>query len=212
MVVAAVIVVVVTHGRGNDTVHDRGRSTFSAVHMGCPTDVDQHKPINAPPDGITWKVLSAKHPVALPDGGHRYGPCQPTSTSASGYAHTPAGALIAASQIGLRVALPDTARDTITRQVEPGPNTDKLLASAEDDSDPTSVPTFAAYAINSYTSSAAEISLAMTYEVMDGYMVFRETVEWHDGDWKLIAPVGGSWSAQVSHLVTLDGFVSWGPQ
>src|SRR6266545_3545531 len=107
MVLPATLVLVVIH-----LAPDRERAARSADpghpphHAGgsCPSDEDRRVPASAPP-GVSWRLLpNDQAPIRLPYS-HRYGPCTVTDTTATGYAHTPNGALLAAAQILARASI-----------------------------------------------------------------------------------------------------------
>jgi hypothetical protein len=217
VVIAGAGVVIATSSRGHSTPRAETSATASPsfTARSCPTDTSQTAPPAGPPAGLSWRPLSGQTPTQLPYGGDRYGPCHPTATVATGYAHTPVGALIAATQIMIRSsASGPIGMQTIQRQVAGGPWKQKMLDNLSGQTaDPNAAGAgITAYAINSYTPEACDVSVAIHYPAPPNDLVFRINVQWDDGDWKMLAPVGGDWSAAVSQPTTLDGFVSWGPR
>jgi hypothetical protein len=185
----------------------------SAPASNCPSDAEQSVPTAAPP-GLRWEPLG---PVTLPYSSTA-GPCKVTATTAAGYAHTPTGALIAAAQVTGRVSVTtpiEVATDTIAGQVLPGQARDQLLAdtrrragrplTAED------AGRLTAFSVLSYSADTAVLSLALSNAALAGqYVTLPVTVRWVDGDWRLVAPPGGSWDSSAAVTQVLDGYVEWG--
>jgi hypothetical protein len=180
----------------------------------CSTDKATSPPA-APPMDVRWEALG---PVLLPYGGSKYGPCRVTSTTASGYAHTPMGALIASVQILARSGNTDpvaVAVDTIQNQFVASTDRDALLASAKAAAgtrlSPDRAGRVAAYSITSYSPDTATIQLALQSSALPGqYVTLPLILRWIDGDWRMIPPVTGDF-AGTGHVVTqLTGFTAWG--
>ncbi|WP_018640072.1 hypothetical protein [Parafrankia elaeagni] len=66
----------------------------------------------------------------------------------------------------------------------------------------------AGFTLHTYTDDEATISylLVATRGSQHTYVVYRLTVRWVDGDWKLLAPPGGDFGAVGSTPTSLDGF------
>jgi len=179
----------------------------------CPTDVDTAVPTKRLPD-LRWERLG---PVLLPYSAAA-GPCMVTATTAAGYAHTPAGAILAAAQIGSRTSITDPlaiATDTIKQQALPGPARDQLLSKTEQQSKTPLTEQDAgqltAWSVLSYSDDTAVISLALSNPAGEGqYVTLPVTMRWSDGDWRLVPPPGGSWDSSAAVTPTLQGYVEWG--
>ena len=107
----AAVVIVIAYGHRDATPrtgghHPSATATVSASSNDCPIDTTTRPPVSTPPPGVMWTPLTCRGCHSGPDGGHRYGPCHVTGTAATGYAHTPSGALIAATQIFIRATQP----------------------------------------------------------------------------------------------------------
>jgi hypothetical protein len=146
------------------------------------------------------------------------GPCKVTATTATGFAHTPAGALLAAAQVSGRISVTtplEVATDTIEQQVIAGPARDALLSSTraragkpltEQDAGQ-----LTAWSMLTYTPDTAVVSLALANPGLTGqYVTLPITVRWADGDWRVVAPPGGSWDSSAAVTPILDGYVEWG--
>lgn len=188
----------------------------TATTARCPTDRDDDVP-TGPPPGVRWEAVG---PVQLPFSATA-GPCTVTASTATGYAHTPTGAVIAAAQITGRLnvsaAGESAALKTAKEQVLPGPARDLLIADLQrDDGDPLTedeVGRVAAFAVASYSSDTAVINLALKGSAVAAqYVVLPTTVRWEGGDWRLVAPPGGSWQGSASVTSTLNGYIEWGPR
>jgi hypothetical protein len=184
----------------------------SSVGPACPTDTSTALPQSAPPSGVSWKPLSDEFQILLPTSS-RYGPCRITSTTGSGFAHTPSGALVASANILTRSGIPGSMADrTIADQVVDGPWKKKFAENiASTSGDSSARPIISAYAIVSYTPTAVDVSLALTYPNQPEYRVYKIGLQWQDGDWRMVAPINGDWNNSVSGQATLNGFVAWGP-
>ncbi|GLZ15633.1 hypothetical protein Acsp04_58680 [Actinomadura sp. NBRC 104425] len=170
------------------------------------------------PAGMVWRDY---HGVLLPHSVD--GPWRTEHRLASGFARTPRGALLAAVHIAVRANAqwgPKVFEPTIGKQVT-GPDTDALLASARD-----------LYAKHrSRTADGA--ALGRAYVVLEGFRwqgfspqtasvdvvsagpgdsdvtvkaVTRIQLQWQDGDWRVVAPAGGSWGGAAAAIDSLDGY------
>lgn len=179
----------------------------------CPTDTATAVPTKQLP-GLRWERLG---PVLLPYSAAA-GPCTITATTAAGYAHTPAGAILAAAQIGSRTSITTplaVATDTIEQQVLAGPARDDLLAKTKARANTPlteqDAGQLAAWAVLSYSDDTAVVSLALSNPSSDGqYVTIPVTVRWAAGDWRLVAPPQGSWDSSAAVTPTLQGYVVWG--
>ncbi|MFI1994858.1 hypothetical protein [Actinoplanes sp. NPDC020271] len=177
----------------------------------CPTDTTTTVPTERLAD-LRWEKLG---PLSVPFSASA-GPCQTTATTASGYAHTPAGALVAAAQITSRTSIFDpmkVATDTIEQQVIAGQARDQLLTDTKSHKPLTenSAGQLTAWSMLSYSDDTAVISLAMTNASLQGrYLTIPVTMRWDNGDWRLVAPPSGSWNSSAAVTSTLQGYVEWG--
>ncbi len=145
---------------------------------------------------------------------------------AAGFADSPAGAVLAAVNIAVRSggqAGPDIFAATISRQVT-GPTATALLdaawtdyAAASDQHPParpggpagTADATLRAFRLVSFSAAAAVVEVLAAADSTGGkQVVIRLQVRWLDGDWRLVAPPGGSFSAAAVPHAVLSGFTS----
>jgi hypothetical protein len=185
----------------------------SVSTLPCPTDTASAVPTTRLP-GLRWERLG---PVLLPYSATS-GPCTITATTAAGYAHTPAGAILAAAQIGSRTSITTplaVATDTIEQQAIAGAARDDLLAKTKARANTPlteqDAGQLAAWAVLSYSDDTAVISLALSNPSSDGqYVTIPVTVRWSAGDWRLVPPPQGSWDSSAAVTPTLQGYVEWG--
>lgn len=193
-----------------------GRSAAPRAHdASCPTSSDIAM-VMLPPVGVSWESLP--NGFQLPRS-RMHGPCNVTATTASGYARTPTGALLASAHLLVRSGTPTPiaiAEDTITTQFIAGPDRDRTLSVMRAPHDgaitPHELGRITAFKIISYDPDTAVVSLAVTNDILQGqYVTLSLVVRWVDGDWRMVAPAGGDWSAVARFTPILDGYVAWGP-
>jgi hypothetical protein len=188
-----------------------GPSTVESTRSGGPPGpVTTTVPTRAP-DGVTWQLLGQ---VALPYSATA-GPYRVTKATASGYEHSPTGALIAVAQLVTRASSTSGRpvwEPTITDQFVPGADRDRLLSALrgqpDDRPEPGELAQIAGFIYQSYSPDTAVIGLTMRGD--KGFYVGTITTQWRDGDWRLIAPPGGSWASLVRRINDLTGVVEWG--
>ncbi|MER7164917.1 hypothetical protein ABT336_02410 [Micromonospora sp. NPDC000207] len=182
-----------------------------------PTEESPAEVPTTAPNGVTWELVG---PLAAPVSTSA-GPKQVTETSAVGFAHTPEGALIAATQILVRSTFTLGRKHwepTIERQFVPSDDRDRLLAElrALDSSqvDPGAFSQIAGFSYQSYTPDTAVIGLVLRAPSTGApqYHVLSLTLLWRDGDWRMQAPPGGSWGSVNRRTDDLTGVVAWGPR
>ncbi|GAA0899109.1 hypothetical protein GCM10009557_74860 [Virgisporangium ochraceum] len=189
----------------------------SAAGSAAPTgsasaSADTTVPTSAPAD-VTWQ-LSGVNPVPVSASA---GPRNITPTSATGFARTPTGALVAAAQIiGHTATDPKVAETTIAQQWVAGPDRDKALAMAREEGRATPKPgkartpmqiTGFRYVV--YDPDTAVVSVV--YQVSGSLAAMTVTMRWIDDDWRMVPPAGGNWSTVMS-VTDGSGMVEWGPR
>jgi hypothetical protein len=135
-----------------------------------------------------------------------------------GFAHTPAGALLAAVVICYDRALEPGARRVTMADVVPGPGQAATLRLIRDGSGGSSgarsgerpIPV-AGFSFASYTATVATIDLAFGPTSSGVWQVGPLTVRWMAGDWKLVVPASGVTGGPVTTVASMAGFVQWGP-
>ena len=189
-------------------------------------------PTAAPPTtadditAVTWQGYSM--PVSASAGPH-----QLTDTRASGFAHTPVGAALAALHISVRMAPmtgPNVFRPTITQQVV-GHDTSKQLAAVNAQYQQLAkvagvsggrpvigaTPPFTGYRVRDYTDNAATVDLVVTNPYKNTDLQYTIPVRWTNGDWRVVfdpAATGGGWFTvtKPSPSATYQPFTKGTPQ
>lgn len=185
-----------------------GSSTVPGVKTG---DGDQAIPASAPKD-VTWQVW---HAIALPFSASA-GPSHVDGQVAAGFAHTPAGALIAYAQASSRfIAATDPGwQDVYTTMLAPGPGRDENIQARTrlhltGTPAPGTFAQFAGFRFISYAPTDAVIQIASKNPNATTYVAVVAHMTWLDGDWKLVLPAADApGTKQV--LASLDGYVPWG--
>jgi len=210
----------------------RGRTVTTASAASRPPHDTASRPAPAVPGGLAAEpVIDAArlrwtsfHGIALPVS-PQDGPRDTRGGLASGFADTPAGALLAAINIGVRTAAqwgPAIFGPTIHRQVA-GPDAAALLRA-----DQAAYPRLraaahvrpgqpagrgyaaeAAYQFVAYTPAGATVDVVTAGPATDGTTVLAVTrieVIWQVGDWRLIAPPGGDWASAATTASSLSGY------
>lgn len=215
VLIGAASVVVITAWRDTEPSQAQwvaSRRPSTSPSASCPTDTNQHPP-DAPPDAVAWTAPSGALQIRLPDGGSRYGPCRRTDTTAAGYAHTPTGALIAATQLLVRTnTVGEVGKDTVRGQVVAGPAKQRMLANLSvDQPSADQYQKVAGYSITAYSGSGARVLVALTPDdpAADGaFLVFPVTLRW-ETDWKLLPPPEGDWAVSAAHRSRLPPLTPW---
>lgn len=147
---------------------------------------------------------------------------------ASGFAHTPLGALLAAVNIAVRGNPqwgPAIFGPTIRAQVT-GPDTPALLAACQEAYDeerpaagvPPGQPLGRAYVTQEafrweiYTPQDATLDIVSAGPGNAGVTVRAATrieVWWRGGDWRVVAPPGGDWGNSATQITSLQGYTTF---
>jgi len=216
IVIAGVLVTVMPSPDSDEGQQPPVTPTVSAPGSTSPAPLPTELPTAAPSD-VTWTLVSS---LALPVSASA-GPAKVTTT-ASGYAHTPTGALIAGAQLSIRSGITspvEIAEHTITQQFVAGPDRDRLLENvrlyAGTKIEPGAAGTITGFAFNSYTPDTAVVSLLIRGPGNTSnptYQVNTTSLQWRDGDWRMVPPPGGVWKSVSRPTTDLTGFVEWGPR
>lgn len=194
-------------------------ATAAPTSSGSPQQASPDSPAialpTAAPGGVTWRLIGQ---VAVPFSSTD-GPQRVTDTSASGFARTPVGALVAAVQISTRAgysAGQPSWEATIRDQFVASADRDALLAILRDAAEAGQQPAaagelsqVAGFRYLSYTSDTAVIGLVRRTP-QGSYAMTTLTVSWQSGDWRLMAPAAGQWPSATSVLSNLVGVIPWG--
>ncbi|MGW5453122.1 hypothetical protein [Nocardia sp. NPDC003979] len=142
--------------------------------------------LTAAPLGLSWQRVDG---VPLPFTGSD-GPSRIDGAIASGYAHTPQGATVAALQIGMRLLYsPDFARVLDIQTAISDADRHQILTAraSQPRPDPAAVQAStvqpAGFKIGDYTDDAATIYYAYP-RASGSYRITRQAVVWRDGDWR----------------------------
>ncbi|GHG64153.1 hypothetical protein [Streptomyces griseocarneus] len=173
----------------------------------APTDTDSKVPTVAPKD-VTWEIVNS---AVLPRS-KSAGPMKFDGLTASCYAHTPRGALMASINGYYRsiVALPDSK--PMKEMLLPGPGRDKLLEGAKQITQP--VPTgdlaqLAGFQVVTYTAETAVVSLVNGEAAGRTLKVFQVTVRWADGDWKVVPADDGHLTSSINSISDMTGYTQF---
>lgn len=181
-----------------------------------PTDKDW---LTAAPAGVTephgWqRVYGATVPFSTSDG-----PTEIRDGLATGYSHTPQGAVIAAAQIAYRLNARPADRDLYIHQVSASAPQlaayDKARSAGRlPEQEPEQVTRYLvapdAFQVENYADDMAIVRLAARGPVNDGKQLWaavRLVMVWDDGDWRL-KPTDAS-SSQTEYVDSLDGWTKW---
>ena len=156
------------------------------------------------------------------------GPLHMQHGLAWGFTDTPLGAVLAAVNIGVRTAAqwgPGIYQPTITYEVT-GPDAHALLAA--DDSDYAALQAAAhvapgqpagrgyaveaAYRLAAYTPRTATADIVSEGPASNGTTVLAVTriqLLWQSGDWRVIAPPGGTWASSATTATSLTGYTTF---
>lgn len=223
LLVCVAVVIIAARGRHHTTTGSGpAPSNSSAAPTGVsllPTAVPTE-----PPAGTSWQlyetialpVVAGAGPTQITDGG----------AIATGYAHTPVGALVALANESIRVgAAPNsTWRKAAMAMVAPGPGLAAWVkvraanpyppggsaASAGSDGAGGAYGQVAGFQFVSYTPTDAAIQLITTAAAGgSGYNVAAGHVTWSGGDWKVVLNSDGSSETNVAHADSTAGFIAW---
>jgi len=228
LVVVAVLIVVFTVGSGGNKAgaltppgaptagpNPGGSATTSTSALPNPATTGTRSPtdpqyLTAAPAGVNFQVV---HGLQLPFSPID-GPLRVDGPVAAGYSHTPQGAALAATQLGLRLLYAPGYEQVIKQQSVTDP---ALLAQflaarssqqqASDSDLATAVARSVGFKVSSYTPDKAVVDLA--FPNVNGapgtYVTGPYTVLWSSGDWKF-ADNSNSPSITVN---SLPGYTTW---
>ena len=204
-VVLVLGVVIGVRGVGGDTPTSTPTSTT--------TDTDQSIPTTAP--AVVWVQWQG---VALPDGGHTYGPTTHDGPDAvTGFARTPRGALLATVNYAYRAFLSTDAgwRQSVADSLASSPGSAVIYAKRKGcttcDGPGPNVLQLASFRFQTYNDNLATITLAFSSADTGLLQSTVYTAIWKDNDWKLVLGDDGQPGPIISPLLTQDGFVPFLP-
>jgi len=203
------------HGHGHGTAARTPSQAMRSRHAGARTT------LATAGQGLRWTDF---HGIALPTSATD-GPRHARGGLAWGFADTPRGALLAAVNIGVRTAAlwgPAIYGPTITRQVTGADTAALLRADASDYAQLRAAAhvkagrpvgrgyaTEAAWRFAAWTPGDATVDIVTAGPGNSGTTVLAVTrieVLWLRGDWRVVAPPGGSWAASAFPVSSLAGY------
>lgn len=166
--------------------------------------------LTAPPHRVSWqRVDGVPFPFSDSDG-----PARISGAIASGYSHTPQGAVLAAAHITFRLTWSPDYASVLDKQAVVSDATRRQLLTARDHggtvdpallSEVASAPS--AFKIVAYSDERADLYLA--FPSRDGnYRFAASTVVWADGDWKFSDEWDNEVTPPLPDSPSLDGFTS----
>ena len=166
------------------------------------------------PTGTVWQLVAGQAIPSQPG----VGPAHIDGYTATGYAHTPLGALYAAANDFYRVPIAVSAdtdwRTPLAAMVAPGPGV-KGLASLREPMDAQPIGAqgmgmsqLAAFKYVSYTDTDAVIELVFR-DTNSGLHAGPLHMQWLSGDWRVVMTSDGTIGGADAVISALDGFVAW---
>jgi hypothetical protein len=220
LVALIVAVAALHHARSHQDHPDRPGSE----HTGHHGTSGRHTPKHRAGSHLHWVDF---HGIELPVSAEA-GPRQMSHGLARGFADTRMGAVLAAVDVVVRTAAqwgPDIYRPTISHHVT-GPGAAALLAA--DDRDyaalraaahvPPGKPAGRGYAVEAayhlatYTPGTATAEIVSEGPASNGGTVLAVTriqLRWLHGDWRVIAPPGGTWASSAITPTSLTSYTAF---
>lgn len=173
----------------------------------APTDPEW---LTAPPHELSWqRVDGVPFPFSDSDG-----PARIRGAIASGYSHTPQGAVLAAAHITFRLTWSPDYASVLAAQAEVTDTTRRQLLTARDHGgtvDPEVLAQVAsapvAFKVADYTENKASVYLAFPSR-SGTYRFAAVPVVWADGDWKFSDQWDPAITPQLPDSASLSGFTS----
>lgn len=184
-------------------------TTTTATGNRCSLPAGDQTVPNYTPPGITWRIYQT---VALPYS-PTYGPQHVNGDIARCYAHDATGALVAASQIGVRYLIAPQWRKVVDQQVVANVGrsvyiSNRAKVSNQGGNQPGNYNQFAGFKYVTYSPSQAVIELVTT-SGSGAMQATTVTVDWVSGDWRLLLQPDGGTSPNAFPVTSLTGFASW---
>ena len=187
-------------------------SNSSQASAGCHVPPGSQQVLTVAPSGITWQLWQG---IALPYS-KMAGPEVIQGDVARCYAHSPLGALLATVQITSRFVVATDWQPIVYQQILPTAGREIVIkteeAAAREPNTPSPPGTYsqiAGFSFVTYTPQVVAIDLVERGE--NGAMaVGTYTVQWSDGDWKVVVQPNGQFTPPVQQVSSLAGYVMWG--
>jgi len=212
VLIAAAVAAVVNH-TGGDTpaaAPTTPPSGTAGTVSGTPTSpvvLDTAIPTAAPV--TAWADY---HGVLIPTSATA-GPARVTGDVASGFAHSPTGALLAATQLPVRRILAADWATVLTRSVVPGPGVAVWRSTRSQLGTEITPPAggwtqTAGYRFLAYNPDQAVVQFLNSASTGD-FTVTVTTVAWTGGDWKLVLQPDGDDTPDTTPVTSPAGFTIW---
>ncbi len=215
VVLCVAVVLIVNHGSKKNGPNATGGGPATTT-IGSSSGSGPALPTTVPsaaPAGVTWSIYQTVALPTLPGAG----PTKVTDAIATGYSHTPLGALLADANEGNRYLLaPDHDwRQATDAMLLPGAGKDawvKIRKShpygAGGAAGTDQLAQIAGFQFVSYTPSDAVIQI-VTRDGSGTLQVGADHVRWDGTDWKFVPAPDGSQDTNVQTVDSLAGFVEW---
>ena len=193
-------------------------TTAEAVSGGesvCGLDATGGTTLTKAPDDVEWTALGAIYAPSSEE--HGPGTVDESTGVRSCYSHTPAGALLASTNMLISGNDPQVLLDTIKARVMEGPGKDIAIGQAQQRvsaNDTTTVPMeVAGFRLLSYAEDKATVEVVLAAD--DGteqvYTTTATDMVWHNGDWHFALQDDGTGGPVSGRVSDLSGYVEWGP-
>ncbi len=215
VVLCVAVVLIVNHGskKNGPPAAGGGPATTTIGPSSSSGPALQTTVPGAAPAGATWSIYQTVALPTLPGAG----PSKVTGAIATGYSHTPLGALLAVANEGYRYVLaPDTEwRQAAKAMLAPGSGTDAWFAvraknpyGAGGAAGTDSLAQIAGFQFVSYTPTDAVIQI-VTRDSKSNLQVGADHVTWNGTDWRYVPGPDGGQEANVQQIDSLAGFTEW---
>lgn len=205
LLLVLLVLVLTSNGTAPKPPPSNHQAPGSAAPAPAPDEGSTEIPQSAPV-GVSWQLY---HTVALPVS-QQAGPRAISDSTATRYAHTPTGALLAGAQIQYRQLLAPNWQQVVDQQLMPGPGRDAFAQARGQlgpmQPAPGELAQLAGFKVINYTPQIATIQY-VSRTVAGALSMTTSTLQWDGGDWKVALQPGAS-SAQP--LQTMAGFIPWG--
>ena len=185
---------------GGATTPTTSASSNNSTSCSLPAG-SQSVPYNSPPSATNWATVGA---MQVPQAPGTLGPQHTSGVWNTCFAHSPAGALLAAINVWGEGSTTASASELFQRVAVGAPrnlgNNESLDTAAGG-----SVQ-FAGYKYDSYTPAEAEISVVLQ-EPAEKLVALAMSMRWNGSDWKYVFPSSGLPPLEV--IPNLTGYVTW---
>lgn len=167
---------------------------------------DQTVPASAP-KATKWELVGT---MAAPTAPKQFGPGKVAAGIRSCFAHSPTGALYAASSFVAMVNLPATRVPAAKSLTATGPDREAFIAeTVATTAGATPGIQIGGFRVLNFspTITTVDLGLKVTTSTAVGYAHTVLTMRWEGGDWKAEAPPAGQSPTQV--LPSLEGYLPW---